>query len=246
VRIGVYIDGFNLYYGARDFCGRGKAGWRWLDLEALASDLIARHQPWASNGAALTKLAYCTAAISGHDNPVGQQEQDVYLKALQHHGSVTRIEYGQYVTRVKKAPLAVEGKNKWPRLARASRWPIKIQDKDQKPVPNAVVMVSYARREEKASDVNVASHLLIDTLEKQIDGAVVICNDSDLNFPLREARKRIPIGLINPSPGQIAGRLRGKPTDGVGGHWWLQLTAQDFHNHQLPDPCGKYAKPVPW
>jgi len=245
MRIGVYVDGFNLYYGARDLCGRGKSGWRWLDLEALANDLIQRHQAWAG-GATLERLIYCTAAISGYDNPVGHQEQDVYLKALRANGSVTRIEYGQYVTRVKKAPLAVEGKNKKPRLVRSSRWPVKVQDKNQKNVPNAVFMVSYARREEKASDVNVASHLLIDTLDKNIEAAIVICNDSDLNFPLREARKRISVGLVNPSPGPLAGRLRGKPTDGVGGHWWLQLTAADIQAHQLPDPCGKYAKPGPW
>lgn len=244
MRIGVYIDGFNLYYGARDFCGRGKAGWRWLDLEALATNLIGRHQAWV--GANLEKLVYCTAAISGVDNPVGHREQDVYLKALQHRSTVTYIEYGQYVARVKKAPLATEGKNFRPRLVRASRWPVKIQDKNQNPVPAAIFMVSYARREEKASDVNVASHLLIDTLEGSIEGAIVICNDSDLRFPLAEARKRVPVGLVNPSPGVLAGRLRGKATDGVGGHWWHQLTAQDFSNHQLPDPCGKYVKPGPW
>ncbi|HEY7200404.1 MAG TPA: NYN domain-containing protein, partial [Candidatus Dormibacteraeota bacterium] len=31
MRVGVYVDGFNLYYGARGLCGRGTAGWRWLD-----------------------------------------------------------------------------------------------------------------------------------------------------------------------------------------------------------------------
>jgi hypothetical protein len=165
---------------------------------------------------------------------------------LQHHGTVTHIEYGQYVARVKKAPLATVGKNGRPKLAQASRWPLKIQDKNQKPVPGAIFMVSYARREEKASDVNVASHLLIDVLDGTIEGAIVICNDSDLRFPLAEARKRVPVGLVNPSPGVLAGALRGKPTDGVGGHWWLQLNDQDFKNHQLPDPCGKYVKPAPW
>jgi hypothetical protein len=42
VRIGVYIDGFSLYYGARGLCGRGTPGWRWLDLRALAADLAGR------------------------------------------------------------------------------------------------------------------------------------------------------------------------------------------------------------
>src|SRR5271169_6200566 len=41
MRIGVYIDGFNLYYGARGLCGRGTPGWRWIDLRALATDLVA-------------------------------------------------------------------------------------------------------------------------------------------------------------------------------------------------------------
>jgi hypothetical protein len=35
VRIGVYVDGFNLYYGARGLCGRGTPGWRWLDLRGV-------------------------------------------------------------------------------------------------------------------------------------------------------------------------------------------------------------------
>ena len=34
-------------------------------------------------------------------------------------------------------------------------------------------MVSYANREEKGSDVNVAAHLLLDVLAGAVDGAVV-------------------------------------------------------------------------
>jgi hypothetical protein len=36
VRVGIYVDAFNLYYGARNLCGRGTPGWRWLDIRALA------------------------------------------------------------------------------------------------------------------------------------------------------------------------------------------------------------------
>ena len=42
MRIGVYVDGFNLYYGARSLCGRGTPGWRWLDLRGLAAHLVGR------------------------------------------------------------------------------------------------------------------------------------------------------------------------------------------------------------
>jgi hypothetical protein len=61
VRIGVYIDGFNLYYGARGLCGRGTPGWRWIDLRGLATDLVGRRTNWA--GAQVERVVYCTARI---------------------------------------------------------------------------------------------------------------------------------------------------------------------------------------
>ena len=87
MRVGVYVDGFNVYYGGRGLCGRGTAGWRWLDLRALAS---------------------------------------------------------------------------------------------------------------------------------------------------------------NPTPSYLAGDLKGKPDDGVGGHWWRQLVATDLTSHQLPNPAGGYSRPAGW
>ena len=32
---------------------------------------------------------------------------------------------------------------------------------------------------------------------------------------------------------EVAGKLRGSPADGVGNHWWYQLTAADFQACQL-------------
>jgi NYN domain len=246
MKVGVYIDGYNLYYGARDLCGRGTAGWRWLDLEALATDLISRRRSWTAAGAALERVAYCTARIDKRENPVGRSEQDIYLLALTATGTVTHVEYGHYVSRVKKAPLATEDAKGRPVLTRATDWPVKVQDSQQNNVPNAVFMVSHARREEKGSDVNVASHLLVDVLDGNVEAAIVISNDSDLRFPVQAARARVPVGTVNPSPSYLAGALRGSASDGAGGHWWLQLTAADHRAHQLPDPCAGYAKPAPW
>lgn len=107
-------------------------------------------------------------------------------------------------------------------------------------------MVSVADREEKGSDVNVATHLLIDVFEKKIDAAVVVSNDSDLALPVVQARARVPVGTVHPGTNYPAGALSGDPSDGVGRHWWRQLTAQDYVAHQLPDPAGKYRKPVGW
>lgn len=110
----------------------------------------------------------------------------------------------------------------------------------------ATFMVSYAHREEKGSDVNVASHVLVDVFTGQIDAAVVLSNDSDLRYPIEQARMRVPVGMVNPTSGQLAGDLRGKPTDGVGQHWWYQLNASDFMAHQLADPVAGVTRPPGW
>src|SRR6185437_6571387 len=125
MRIGVYIDGFNLYYGARGLCGRGTPGWRWLDLRALAADLAGRRSNWP--GAQIHRVVYCTARIDGASNPSGQADQDVYLKPLTAAGSVDHIEYGTYVARVKMAPLATKDPHGRPQLV-SPAWPVMIQD----------------------------------------------------------------------------------------------------------------------
>jgi len=107
-------------------------------------------------------------------------------------------------------------------------------------------MVSTLHQEEKGSDVNVATHLLTDVLGRKVDAAIVVSNDSDLKLPIRMVRDRVPLGVVNPRNGPTAGDLRGNPSDGVGGHWWRQLRAEDFTSHQLPDVVERYTKPTPW
>ncbi len=243
MRVGVYIDGFNLYYGARGICGKGSPGWRWLDLRALSTHLLSRHSTWSA--ASIDRVVYCTARISGASNANGQQEQDVYLKALVAVGAVDEIEYGFYVSRTTTAPLALPGKKGRPELVR-SAWPVVVKDVYDQPVPDAAFFVSIARREEKGSDVNVAAHLLVDVLENRVDAAIVISNDSDLALPVRQARARVPVGTVNPTMGYPAAKLAGHTGDGVGGHWWSRLDASDLSSCQLPDPAGKHAKPAPW
>jgi len=106
------------------------------------------------------------------------------------------------VARVATAPLALLGKNGRPVITHLS-WPVKVQDGLEKNIPDARFMVSVARREEKGSDVNVASHMLIDVLTQEIDAVMVISNDSDLSFPVRIARSYVPVGLINPTKGYL-------------------------------------------
>jgi hypothetical protein len=108
--------------------------------------------------------------MDGASNPSGQADQDVYLKALLAAGNADHVEYGTYVARVKTAPLAVKDPQGRPRLV-GPGWPVMIQDGSGGQVTGAVFMVSYANREEKGSDVNVAAYLLLDVLGGASTGA---------------------------------------------------------------------------
>lgn len=243
MRVGVYVDGCNVYYGGRGLCGRGTPRWRWLDIRAMAEALIHERANWPD--ARIDRVVYCTARVDAAENRSGFADQDVCLKALVATGSVDLIEFGRYVARVKFAPLAVKGPTGRPRLV-APDWPVMVQDAAGAQMRDARFMVSIAHREEKGSDVNVASHLLLDVLLGRVDAVLVVSNDSDLMLPVKEARERVPVGLINPTSREIAGALRGAPTAGVGRHFWKDLVASDFTRHQLADPAGGYSKPKDW
>ena len=60
MKVGVYIDGFNLYYGARQSCGKGTAGWRWLDVRSLVASRLPSQ--WAD--AEVSRVVYCTARVA--------------------------------------------------------------------------------------------------------------------------------------------------------------------------------------
>lgn len=244
MRVGVYIDGFNLYYGARRLCGRGAPGWRWLDLRALSQAILSG--PGSSwHAATIERVVYCTARIKGAGNQSGQHDQDIYLRALRAHGAVDVMEMGTYVSRVATAPLATADKRQRPVLVTPA-WPLMVRDSQGADSPQATFMASVARREEKGSDVNVASHLLLDVLEQRVDAAIVISNDSDLEFPIRQARARVPVGTVNPTVSYLAGALAGQATEGVGGHWWHQITAAQITGSQLPGTIGKITRPPEW
>ncbi len=244
MRVGVYVDGYNLYYGARSICGRGTAGWRWLDVRTLVDHVIRTQGSWSS--AWIEKIIYCTARVDAATNPSGHLDQDVYLQAITATRSVDWIEFGRYVARAKSGLLATRNPStRQPEIV-TSDWPVMVRDAAGGAVKDARFLVQYLHLEEKGSDVNVATHLLVDILDGKVDAAVVVSNDSDLALPIRLARDRIPVGVINPQSGQTAGALRGRKTDGVGDHWWWKLQAKSYRACQLPNPAGGQTRPAGW
>ena len=173
------------------------------------------------------------------------KRQRIYVAALEANCSFDRLEKGRFTARWKTGLLATRDDNGRP-VIHTSQWPLMVQDSTGQKVRDARFMVSYLREEEKATDVNVASHLLFDVLTSRMEAAIVISNDSDLRFPIWLARQRVPVGVVNPSTNRLAGDLAGKPDDGVGGHWWYRLVADDFLSCQLPETVRNYRRPQGW
>ena len=82
MRVGVYIDGMNLYFGGRAIVGRNALGWRWLDVRRLSERLLEGVPGWLDRGALLQRVVYCTAFIDGNLHEEGHQRQKVYVAAL--------------------------------------------------------------------------------------------------------------------------------------------------------------------
>jgi hypothetical protein len=245
MRIGVYVDAFNVYYGARSLCGRGTPGWRWLDLAGLARDLIGPHR-WP--GARLVRVVYCTALRDREGDASSIADQRTYINALRHHSPLVEVAYGKYVPRPKTGLLLDTGRPPRrvpsPGAANLPHW---------LPVREVVgtegtleLLATVSTFEEKGSDVNVASHVLFDVLTDQVDAAMVFTNDSDLRFSLEIARQRVPVATINPGPSPTPHDLRGDRSAGAGRHWWRRLVRTDFLTHQLSDPTGPFRKPTGW
>lgn len=84
-RVGVYVDGFNLYYGLKA-ANLGHA--RWLDLTALSRNILRPNQQ-------LVKVKYFTARVKGPDKGI-RGRQSTYLQALETRDDLEII-YGRFM-----------------------------------------------------------------------------------------------------------------------------------------------------
>ena len=203
----MYVDGFNLYYGAV----KGTPH-KWLDLEALCRRLLPRDE--------IVKIRYFTARISARpDDPQQAVRQETYLRAL-NTLPLVETHFGHYVTRRTRMPLAT-APERGPRT------------------------VEVLKTEEKGSDVNLATYLLLDAFRGHCETAVVISNDSDLAEPVRIARTEanVRVGVVNPH----AAKYRSRRLEGT---FFKQLRPSVLGQCQLParidDHEGVITKPSTW
>lgn len=92
----VYVDGFNLYFGALK-----NTGYKWLDIKALCTKLLQPHNN-------IVEIKYFTAHVSGTQyDPHKPINQQVYFRALKHTTPEIKIILGQFTTHQVKKRLVV-------------------------------------------------------------------------------------------------------------------------------------------
>jgi hypothetical protein len=143
---------------------------KWLDLDALCSRLLTDNEVIA--------IKYFTARVKSRVGDLDvHMRQDSYLKALMTNPKVEII-YGHFLS--------------------SNVWMVKTSD-EGRPVEK-IQKVQVIKTEEKGSDVNIATHLLVDGFKNSYDVAAVITNDSDLVLPVEMARTVLnkTVGVICP------------------------------------------------
>ena len=176
MRVNVYVDGFNLYYG----CLKGTP-YKWLNLERLSEQLLPNFE--------LGRIRYFTARVRGRpDDLTAPFSQEAYLRAVFTLPKVD-VHFGSFLTKPARMRLA-------------------------HPPAIGPRTVRVLKTEEKGSDVNLATYLLVDAFREDADAFAVISNDSDLTEPIRIVRHELGkvVGLINPQPTRSQRLLSCRPT----------------------------------
>ncbi len=121
---------------------------------------------------AIHRIKYFTALVEARPNdPDKPLRQQTLLRALQTIPNLEII-YGSFLSHEVMMPLA----------------------------PPQSGYAKVIKTEEKGSDVNLATHLLLDAFRNDYELAVIVSNDSDLLAPIQVVTRHFgkPVGLLNP------------------------------------------------
>ena len=223
MRTRVYVDGFNLYYGAL----KGTS-FKWLDPVRLSAQVL-------PSICVIDKVLYFTARVSGLSGPGAPARQQVYLSAL---GTLPKLEahFGSFLAKtvwrplvnlpVADRPIATP---LHPVTLPAGEHPVAGQSMQTLPVGHYpvgghrrgkrrkapaplhyAVIAKFHAMEEKGSDVSLAAHLLNDAWNERFEAAAVISNDTDLVTPIRMvvSERGKNVFIVCPGRGQVASKLR--------------------------------------
>lgn len=171
------------------------------------------------------RIRYFTAKVSvvpGDGDGRQPQRQQVYLRALRATERLD-VHLGQFQSHATRMPLAnPKGSDKFARVIKT---------------------------EEKGSDVNLATYLLLDAFDEDYEQALVISNDSDLATPVKlvNSKLRKPVGVALPcsNPGRNPSVELKSAAKFIKNVRPAQLAACQLQP-QMTDSDGTFWKPKEW
>ena len=170
----------------------------------------------------IKRVCYFTARLDVRPaNPGQAQRQLIYLRAL---GMLSGFDayYGHFRSGVKRRPLA-------------------------EPVTGLPTHVLVRDSEEKGSDVNLATRLLVDGFSGDYEQAVVVSNDADFAGAMRYVRDDLGlrVTLVNPDPKNSSPKELADAATYVKRLWKSHLR-RSLLPDTLRDEIGVIAKPAGW
>ncbi|MBB4846174.1 uncharacterized LabA/DUF88 family protein [Paucibacter oligotrophus] len=228
-RVGVYVDGYNLYYGRL----RG-SGFKWLDLVKLLEDILAKRDQNERLARVHLFTAHALATFATHGD-ASVEAQAAYHRALQaKHGDRFAITYGthSFDRSGSLMPEFIPGQG-YDRSKRVRVW----------------------RLEEKKTDVNLALRMYRDAAQGLYDRIILVSNDSDSEPALQAIREDFPhiaIGLVIPiRPPVPPSKSGGGPERRISGSltnladWTIRhLSDEQLQTAQLPPLVSTKKKPI--
>ena len=168
------------------------------------------------------RVSYFTALIDARrDNPSQPQRQQAYMRALATLPGF-EVYYGTFRPRIKRRPLA-------------------------EAVPGLPTHVLVRDSEEKGSDVNLATRLLVDGFNGEYEQAVVVSNDADFSGPMRYVRDDLGlrVTLVNPDARDPSPRDLASAATYVKRLWKSHLRRSQLPD-SLADEIGTITRPGGW
>lgn len=215
----IYIDGYNLYYGAVH-----GSPYKWLDIVKLFQSICNEQEPLSKIAAVKFFTAPVKAKVSTHgDSSVSSQNN--YHKALNSlYPEILEIINGSFM----------QERGLLPRYQK----PLNKNDK-----------LEVWRLEEKKTDVNIALHMYRDVIKREAEQFVLVSNDSDLVPALefiKEENIDITVGSVIPRR-KVKGsksRTTSKEISDLS-HWTRKyILDSELENAQLPDMVPSRKKPA--
>lgn len=177
------------------------------------------------SGHQVNRIRYFTAQVTvtpGKGDGRQPQRQQFYLRALRTLPNV-EITLGTFLSHPTMMPLA-------------------------RPT-SGQKFIEVVKTEEKGSDVNLATYLLLDAFDGDYEQALVISNDSDLATPIDVVNKRLgkPVGVALPcsNPGRKPSVQLKNAAKFVKNIRATMLGACQFPEN-MTDGVGAFSKPAKW